>query len=246
MRIDTLHRRMSRDVCALHDAVREILPVRMPRQYETRNMNLTPFIARLNALTEPFGVFNEIILDREIQAGMIANTGLWNPEEVLPENGSNADVRVFWHINPKTHRSHMSQTRWDKRRYYFWEIVMHETIHRHQNALRESGESRVYRAQTDKRELREEQNYLGDYDEVEAYAHDAALELRHWYGPLSYGQAIKVTAEDSRSTFLTYVGTYLDTPKHPALVAFKSKMRAWFDYMGKQTDFYNMLALPRL
>src|SRR4051812_6624980 len=60
LRVDALHRRLANDVKVMYDAVSEVLPARMPKCYESRAMNVRPFLDKLNDVCAPFNVFNEI------------------------------------------------------------------------------------------------------------------------------------------------------------------------------------------
>jgi hypothetical protein len=63
----------------MYDALSAVFPVRMPKCYEQREMNLRHFIKKLNAVAEQYGVFNEIKEDKATDPGVVVTSGLWIP-----------------------------------------------------------------------------------------------------------------------------------------------------------------------
>lgn len=245
MRVDTLHKKMAQDVRVVHESLAGVLPVRMPKIYETREMNVRSFLARLNKVTEPLNVFNELKEDPMEAEGTLSTSGLWNTAGELPENGSYADVRLIWHVHPKTKRVKMTPHKWNRHRFYFYQLLMHELMHRHQDDTSE----RVYRARSEDRETKESQTYYGATSEIEAHAHDAALELRAWWPAVPFRTAVSYAKEvmnPTPSTYMLYQVAFMDCPSHPAMKHFKRKLRAWYDLLDKQADFYDALQLPSL
>lgn len=249
MNTGKLHRRVMADIEPMIDAVNRVLPVRMPKAYETRCINMVPFIKRLNAVTEPHNVFNEIAYDSTLSLGQTVVSGIWLPKSDRPENGSNADVRILWHMHPKTRRLPLTPLKWDRRRSYFWSRLGHEVVHRHQDKLRSpDGDARNYRTQTEDRASREDQQYLGNYDELEAHAYDAAVELTSWCPGQSFASAVKVVTGVTGNAVIPTFNAYIDSfpVGHPAILPFQRKVRAWWEQIQKCPEFYMKMALPRL
>jgi hypothetical protein len=258
MQLEALHRRVIMDARVIHEAVNTVFPAKMPKQYQGRAFNLSAFLRRLNATTESLGVVNDVVAEKKIPKNTVLMTAQWLPEDCLPVNGSSADVRLEWNINTQSRRQTWTQKEWSKRRFYFWSYLMHELIHRHQDMYRgrmrgQESFARVYRARVESGILKEEQIYLGDYDEIEAHAHDVALEMRMWYPGSSYRDALvqmkmqapprgAITCQGS-STYVVYTRAFATTPKHPALSVFHRKIKTWWHLMGAQPDFYQSLHL---
>ena len=258
MQLAALHRRVIMDARVLHEAVNAVFPVKMPKRYQGHAFNLSAFLRRLNAVTEPLGVLNEALTGTGTPKHLVQMTAQWLPEDCLPHNGSSADVRLEWHMNAASRRQRWTQREWTKRRFYFWSYLMHELIHRHQDMYRGAMQgheslARVYRARVENTVLKEEQIYLGDYDEIEAHAHDVALEMRSWYPDASYRDALTqmkaetlsygVGASQTTSTYTVYMQAFRTTPKHPALTVFHRKIKTWWNLMGTYTEFYQFLGL---
>jgi hypothetical protein len=250
MRVDTLHREMMSDVMAMHDAVAHVLPVQMPKVYETRQMNLSSFINRLNKVTEPLGLFHERKDDAELEPAGFVTSGLWLAKGELPQNDSAADLRLLFHVNPDTTRIQWNGPMWTRRRYFWWQMYMHELVHRYQFVHKGDRTPPTYRPRSDQRDTKEAQEYYGNYDEIEAHGHSCAMEFLLWWPSLSYTEitheALTCTSRMVTPTYCLYDQTFADTPKHPAVVHFKRKVRSWYDLLKKQPDVYQMLALPSL
>ena len=249
LRVDALHRRLAHDVRVMYDAVSDAFPARMPKHFEQRSCNIRHFIDNLNEVCEPFNVFNEIKDDPNQAVGTIITSGIWIADSELPENGSEADARVLWHMNPATKRFQWTRYHWNRRRFYFWQLMMHELIHRHQPTSNTGREPRVYRTDADTRELKEQQEYYGNYEEIETHAHDAALEFFVWWPDLTLRQCM-AAAWDVKAptppTFLLFMQAFLESPKHPAVAHFKRKLSAWFDMVHKNANFYSGLQLAKI
>ena len=251
MHVDLLHRKITRDALVVHDAVSKILPTQIPSRYDGHLVNITNFVKRLNAVTESLGVFHEISWDRTISPGTIFNSGLWLYKDDLPENDSNANVRLLWHLHPDTKRIAFSQAEWSRRRFYFWLMLLHELIHRYQETYRapETG-IKVYNPRSTQRDSKEAQLYYGSCDEIEAHAHNPAVEFFCWWGHLDFRSAIRESISYNgrviTPTYNMYDVTFIDTPGHPAMKHFKRKLHQWYNEIKKNPDLYITLALPNL
>lgn len=253
MRVDALHRRLMTDVKQLHDAIARIFPVELPAAYENRAVNLQAFLNRLNTRTAAFGIFNRIKHDAEQEKGTVVNSAWWYDKSVLPVFGSSADVHILWHVHPDAHRVTWGKAGWKRRRFYYWQFIMHELIHRYQDVLRKKyhgpkANALQYAATSRAHQEREVQVYLGDYDEVETYAFMTALEIFSWWPFMTVNEACvcahQYTGRHVTPTFNYYTVCF---DKHaPAVKTFKRKIRAWLSLMKEHHATYEMLRLPQL
>jgi hypothetical protein len=251
MHVQSLHRKVIRDMDMMLDPVNRVFPTEMPRCYTSRDMNLGPFIRRLNKVTKRFHVWNEIADDVTMPKGMSATSGLWYPEDSLPENGSEADVRVIWHIHPDSRRVGVTPAIWARRRYYFWSRIAHEFVHRYQDLGRdEHTMTRTFKVRTAKDDKAlEQKQYYSDYDELEAYAHDSALEMITWYPGCPLKECltrVRQIPSDAlvEATYNCYMNTF--EMGHPARTHFRRKVKQWFTAMEQTSDFYEKLSLPKI
>lgn len=221
----------------------------MPGRYETQKMYLKPFVTRLNKATEPLGIFNELKTDHEVEPGFVCTSGLWVSKHELPENDSRADIRVLWHHNPKERKIQMTPALWNRRRYFFWQNVMHEQLHRYQDQLR-PGNAKKFVSRSTARDTKESQVYYGSYDEIETHSHAAAVELMVWWPDLSYRDAIMAAHSYSGRmvdpTYNLFTAAFVDAPNHPALKSFKWKLKTWYAYVTTHREIYDLLVLPKL
>lgn len=249
MRVDALHRRVVHDVRVMFDAVSEVLPVEMPRAYRTRAMNMNKFFARLNAVCEPFGVYNEVIEDKSVKENWMMNSGEWFAKSEQKDRP--CDVRIKWHVHPSQRLFHWTQHQWARRRFFFFEILMHELIHRHQDQSAPGHAARVYRPVAEDKDLKEEQEYHGDLDEIETHAHMAVVEFITWWPGRTLAQSIRCAQSVTKTslaepTYIRFMSTFADCPQHPAVRHYKRKVRAWWDIAHKNMEFYETLQLPNI
>lgn len=257
MRIDYLHRRVMRDAQTLYAVLENVVPAQLPTEYSGRAINLQSFLNRVNRETEPLRIWHDIIhpdvglmADRDIpnSEGSLHYMGEWLPRSYVKTTGHDADILIHWIVPQNGRRVTYTPATWRARRFTLWTYLMHEIVHRHQGAMgTEARESRVYHPQTTDLHLKEERMYLGDYDEIEAHAHDVALEMLAWYPDLSFTAAMaEVRAsrypKNSYATYPIYLRAFTD-PKHPAFRVFQKKIRAWYQMMSKDRQTYIEMSL---
>jgi hypothetical protein len=247
MRIDALQRRVIMDAEVLHTALKDILPTKMPVVYQHRHMNMASFVKRLNAATTDLNIHHTIAPDTRLGRNEIRISGEWLPDNLLPEDNSDADVRIRWHIYPHTRRRSMTPYLWKRWRVSYWSYVLHEFVHRAQGALRADGNTLVFKPEAADPEIHNEQKYLGDFDEIEAYAYEVALEMLCWYADQPFRDAFQQMQQEhtnpSSATYPIYSKTFADNPQHPAVQAFHRKIKAWHKSMLVNRDFYDSLEL---
>lgn len=245
MRIDALHRRVVMDARTLQRDLNAILPATLPSRYHERVANLKPLMTAINRITVRHRIRNEMKFDRDVPAANIKFTAEW-----LPEDGpDSSDIRVFWHVHPRGRRVVMTPSAWTVFRFNYWSYVLHELIHRQQDFFRKNQSSpRVYRPFAKDTALRDEQVYRGSFDEIEAYAHDAVLELLRQRGALPWDVFLHTMQQHpenglSLPSYAIYKKTFADNEQHPVLPQFHRKMRAWYEVMVRDLQFYRDLDL---
>lgn len=249
MRLDALHRRVIMDASVIHTDLDAVLPAKIPAQYDNRVVYLRPLLRRVNTTTRLHNIHNDITNDPKVSKATVKFTAEWRPEELLPHNGSDADIHVHWMMHPRGRRAVMTQDTWTMFRFGYWSYVLHELVHRHQNYYRKDQSSpRVYRPISDKADIREEQQYLGDFDEIEAYAFDAALEMFARYPSDSWDENFAATkalpaSTHTPTTYAIYKKTFAEAPHHPVITTFERKMHTWYAIMLPYRDFYRELEL---
>lgn len=240
MRVDVLQRRLVRDGLAIERQIHDVFPATLPPSYRAKPVNLQSFLNRLNRRTQEFSVVNLLFPDAEMAPGELFQSGEWNYKSELPKDGSMADVRIFWHVHPSSHRIQFTPSQWYYRRFRFWTMLQHELIHRYQDTLRTArggtqAATRIFKTSPNMPGARrDEQLYLCDFDEVEAYAHNTAWEFLTWFPHLSYKDAVTASmtcTEDVKPTWNMYMECFGGDRQHPALRHYKRKVKAWYSTM---------------
>lgn len=112
--------------------------------------------------------------DRNIQRLDYAITGQYD---------MSADMRyITFIVNHCQDNIEIAEHNWAEFRFLLSQVIQHESIHRYQYSFRDCSN---YQVQVDFRpwnmSSNEEQEYLCDMDEIEAYAHDIAMEISYHY-----------------------------------------------------------------
>lgn len=93
------------------------------------------------------------------------------------------DIRyVIINFSDKNLDFDLPEEGWEDFKFYLSQVIQHETIHKDQWQHRDRDEDPV---KLDFRNLsgtkEEERSYLSDLDEIDAYAHDIAMEIKYFY-----------------------------------------------------------------
>lgn len=249
MNIDVLHRRVLEDVGCIYPALQDILPAIMPRAYVQHKVNVSAFVKRLNRITQPLEIHNYVLRTERVPKETVKFTGLWLPESELPWKRSRADVRIEWNLHPTSNRLAFTYKSWRQFRFGYWGYLMHELVHRHQNIqqeIRNVRDTRSFRPESAVDSIREEQEYLGSYDEIEAYAHDVAVEMVLLSPSTSFTKALSVMQQQSiecATSYNVFTQSFANVPEHPAMKVFMRKVHEWFDLVKSQQSFYCLLEL---
>lgn len=154
-----------------------------------------------------------------------------------PNPKQTARIQIIVCVHPESSRFPLSVEAWEYFKYRFLKCVMHELVHRAQfENGRKRGNVLIFRPHTsmdlDKKTI-SQQEYLGDIDEVEAYAHDCVEEWYYLYPrtPLTL-RAIKQEFRNNGGKLPAvqyYHQTYLADESHPSVRRFFRKVKAWND-----------------
>lgn len=155
--------------------------------------------------------------------------------EPLETHKTRAKIRIILIAYPGVGRLSLSPDAWEYFRYRFLKTLCHELVHRAQFSRGRTHDNKlIFRphaaANLDKTILRE-QEYLGDIDEVEAYAHDCVEEWHyiHPERPLTSRQ-IKQVFQDHGGKIPAlqfYYETYNGDTEHPCVRRLFRKVKDW-------------------
>ncbi len=252
MRVDILHKCLIRDVTKLQQALKDVLPPVLPTKYQHRSINLRSFLKQLNAQTEPLGVHSRTTYDKDVERGSMQHSAFWYPKELLPHAGSHCDIHIRWHIH-KWSRIRWTPEEWQRRRYFFWQFLMHELIHRYQGQWRAKyvgakSDSLHFAPAAPEHKNRDEQIYLGDFDEVETFAFMAALEFHTWWQFPTKSEYVHAAYdcidEHVTPTYQYYTSAF--DQNAPVVRRFRRKVWMWHQLMTAEPTIQKLLHLPKL
>ena len=251
MQLLTLHKKITDDALSMRKAVESVLTPMSQQRYRGPSMYIAPFLSRLNEVTTPFKVNNELVDDTTLDPTGLQLTAQWWPTRLKARPRRRIDIHIEWHVHPRGHSYGVHTSDWQCRHFYFWSYVMHELAHRHQNNHRSVDVlSQKFIPTADDEDLWDLQKYLGDFDEVEAYAHDIALEMVVWFPTLGYRAAFaqmkKFQHELINASYPLFAIAFDETPKHPAMLLLRKKIQGWYRIMDTQRDIYRALQLGPL
>jgi hypothetical protein len=217
---------------------------------QTSYHNVYNFRSQLALHLRPYGVSAGVILDtdappkshRKLSKGYlwprISGYCYW-PTKAHPT----ARIKLNLHHLPGEKRFAITTTRKQQLRFRIMVVLGHELIHRHQmdTRLRVIGKSsRVFGVSNPiDHQHAKDQKYLGDYDEIEAYAHDTFQEM-WYYGQVDGGCTTRKFMKRVREIFhdqdmkapvifplCLYKDTFGGDSSHPAVQTLFRKIREW-------------------
>ena len=97
-------------------------------------------------------------------------------------NGNTDQCLVVLYFS-KYKKFYMSKSRWDRFKFVVSQTCQHELVHKIQNQHREDPDEiePIDLRSLQQEEGEDEKDYLADKDEIDAYAHDIAMEIRKYY-----------------------------------------------------------------
>lgn len=239
MNLQLLNQTLTRNIEELYPIITDVFDTVIERAVDTgRAVNVKTFIRTLNhelqgtrvrvsrELTKRFGSVEE-------------NNGQYYPAlggycyEDTPKKP--ARIKIILCIHPSTSRLELSYESWEYFKYRFLKCLGHELVHRAQFGNgRRLDNVLIFRPHAlpnlPKRVL-QMQTYLGDMDEVEAYAHDCVEE---WYylnphTPLTTrGLKREFRNQGGRLPAAQYYyETFLGDESHPSVQRFFRKVKDW-------------------
>ena len=208
-----------------------------------QSINVSSFIGQLNMAMR--GTKIRVVKETTTKFGAPKDThGQYYPAIggycFEPNLGKTARIQIILCVHPSTNRLPLSVESWEYFQYRFLKCVTHELVHRAQfENGRKHGNGLIFRphalAHLDKATF-SEQSYLGDMDEVEAYAHDCVEE---WYylKPHTLLSLRDIKAEfrnvgGKLPAIQYYFQTFLGDEKHPSVQRLFRKIKAWDDIIN--------------
>jgi hypothetical protein len=244
MNLQILNQSVSRNIEELYPRITQVFDTVIHQAVTTgRSVNVKSFIKRLNTQLQG----QRVRVTRELTARF--GSGQDNHGQYYPAIGGycyepsvkhSARIKIILCIHPSTSRLELSQESWEYFKFRFLKCLSHELVHRAQfQNGRRLDNVLIFRPHAmpnlPKRVL-QTQTYLGDMDEVEAYAHDCVEE---WYylnprTPLTT-RSIKEEFRNKGGRLPAvqyYHDTFLGDESHPSVQRFFRKVKAWDDIIS--------------
>lgn len=113
----------------------------------------------------------------------------------------------------KYKKFYMSRNKWKKFRFLVSQACQHELVHKYQNRFRQKSQDTepIDLRSLHQDDLGDEQEYLASMDEIDAYAHDIAMEVCNYYPRLDPYNILSTISRRSRIESYNY---YCNTFKH--------------------------------
>jgi len=242
MNVQSLHTFVMTQFTDMAPAIDEVFLRAQTRTGQGRKTNIKTFVEQLRKVLKPHRTTVSAKVEREfcgagpsLQWYPLMSAFCYEPSASLKRD---ARIEIIIGIDPLSRRFDFSSQSWEFFRYRFHKTLLHELVHRAQFASgRHAHSGLVFRphnhALMDKYHL-VEQRYLGEIDEVEAYAHDCVEE---WYclypnQPLT----MKAFRENFRGprqlpSLSYYHDVFHGDEHHPAIQRLFRKVKAWNEVM---------------
>jgi hypothetical protein len=149
-------------------------------------------------------------------------------------------IELILSYNPFEDKLNITRHRFKQMSTLFADTVLHEIIHMRQFRRRDFKQLPDYASTAEKREKRDEQKYLGNSDEIDAYAFNAACELVSKF-PDDHNSIVKyLNIKQSRTrgkinTWQMYLKAFEFDHDHRIIQRFKKKIIRYLPYadLGK-------------
>lgn len=94
-------------------------------------------------------------------------------------------IEIVLHFNSKKRNYNFNKKNWSEFKFLLSQVLQHELIHKSQFSFRQEfedgGTCLYYDIKGSDKSDKEHMDYLAELDEIDAYAHDIAMEIRHHY-----------------------------------------------------------------
>ena len=240
MNLHVLHQSIAASFDRVRPAIDHVFTKTIAQAIQTeRAVNVTPFVERLNKALDGSGV--RVKIERDKKYGSPQDTdGMFYPAlggycyEPPTPTEKLARVQIILCIHPAINRFPLSRSGWEYFRFRFLKTSAHELVHRAQYAAhRDLSNPLVFRPSISldyNKATFDQQTYLGDIDEVEAYARDAVEEWYYFYpnAPLTLAGIRKDFRGPRQLPAVQYYhDTFEGNERHPGVQRLFRKIKGW-------------------
>lgn len=195
----------------LHKALFIAFP---PEKFIGKSVTYKEISKKMNTLLRPLGAKGRVVRDEDI-------TALTKKREIFDFSGyydtelKNFPICITFHVAHDKDTVTFTKEKYNKFLFCFSRVIQHEFIHKSQFTFRPEQAERkikVYYSNKVSKERKEQIEYLREWCEVEAYAHDLALEINNFY-PTENAQRVVKNIENYRrlQTYIKYKNVFQGT-----------------------------------
>lgn len=128
---------------------------------------------------KPFGIRVYLIPDGELSRPDFVCSGLYDFQK------KRQPIDIVLHFHEGNRCFNFTNKSWRNFSFLLSQVVQHELIHKcqysHRQEIENGGATLYYDIKAGEKSDKEHMDYLAELDEIEAYAHDIALEILHHY-----------------------------------------------------------------
>jgi len=175
-------------------------------------------------------------LDLKTQNGYIFIGGFYH---TISDKINHQSIQVVLSYNPLDPTLTVTRNRFNRLCVRFADVVLHEMIHMRQARARNFQSIPGFSSYAENNKQRKEQNYLGDPDEIDAYAFNIACELYDRFNDYNIiAQHLNLDQTDKRlkkDTYNWYLKTFDHRHSHPVIKKLKKRVMHYVPYaeLGK-------------
>lgn len=158
----------------LHRKMDEVL---LPEKLVNRKVSYSEFSKMLNEVLRPLGGYVRVMRDSDYTGNFCTLSGYYDTD--LKQK-----LCIMVHVSGVSDHIKLTLKKYNTFRFMFSQIVQHEFIHRSQFEFNPDLDKRNIRVGLSNRLSKDQLaqiNYLREWYEVEAYAHDIAMEIAHYH-----------------------------------------------------------------
>lgn len=138
----------------------------------------------MNKILQPMGARLKILRDKELIGKNGSKKEYYSFSGYYDSEKDENPIVINLHVTPTKEKFKFTQKRYNTFVFMFSQVVQHEFIHKCQHEFRPDHFDRVvktyYSNKIAKKRIKEIE-YLSAWCEIEAYAHDIAMEIHHYY-----------------------------------------------------------------
>jgi hypothetical protein len=149
---------------------------------------------KLNKIIHPMGAKIRVKRDPELKTRKSSNKQPYTFSGYYETLRKKNAIVLNVHFNPSKNTFKFTRANYNGLIFMFSQIVQHEFIHESQFHFRPDQAERkvrVYHSEKISKKRLEQIEYLREWCEIEAYAHDIAMEINYYYGDVNPSTVIK-------------------------------------------------------